>query len=60
MESWILVMLVYSGALAKGDSVALQTIVGFDNKARCEAAGKELEPLVKMSAKEVRFVCFKK
>lgn len=60
MESWILVMLVYAGVMAKGDSVALQTIPGFDNKARGEAAGRELEPLVKVSTKEVRFVCVRK
>lgn len=60
MESWILVMLVYAGILAKGDSVALQTVTGFDTKARCEAAGQQLEPLVKTTAKEVRFVCLRK
>jgi hypothetical protein len=60
MESWILVMLVFAGALSKGDSVALQTIPGFDSKARCEAAGRDLDPLVKNSFKDVRFVCVRK
>lgn len=60
MGSWVLVMLVYAGILAKGDSVALQTIEGFDSKARCEAAGKQLPPLVSSSTKEVKFVCVQK
>lgn len=55
--TWVLVLYIYAGMLAKGDSVTLTTVEGFHSKASCETAGKAAEPLVGGSAKELRFVC---
>ncbi len=60
METWILVMYVYAGIWAKGDSVALATVTDFSSKPRCEDAGKQLAPLVRDTTKDVRFVCLRK
>ena len=54
---WILVLLVYAGPMATGDSVALQAIPGFKTEASCEEAGKKTPKLVTASKKEARFVC---
>lgn len=54
---WILVLLVYAGPMASGDSVALQGIPGFKTEASCEEAGKKTPKLVSATKKEVRFVC---
>lgn len=56
---WILVAYIYAGALATGDSVALQAIKGFKTEISCQEAGKALNPLVSATAKNVRFVCVK-
>lgn len=55
--TWALVMYIYAGMLAKGDSVALTTIDGFATQAECQAAGNNSRQLVAGSAKELRFVC---
>lgn len=57
---WILIALIYAGPLARGDSVALQALPGWSSQAQCQAAGKALEPLVKATAKDLRFVCIKR
>jgi hypothetical protein len=57
--SWTLVIYIYAGMLAQGDSVALTHIQGFKTEAQCEAAGAGVKPLVKGSFKEVRHVCIK-
>lgn len=57
---WTLVIFIYAGMLAKGDSVALQTLPGWTSKATCEQAGRELDPLVRTTTKELRFVCVKR
>ncbi|MFJ3048547.1 hypothetical protein ACIPEN_22155 [Herbaspirillum chlorophenolicum] len=57
--SYILVLYIYAGMLAKGDSVTLQVIPGFKTEAECTAAGKASAPLVQGSAKDLRFVCLK-
>jgi hypothetical protein len=54
--SWILVIYIYAGAFAKGDSVAISTIP-MPNQKACMAAGQQAAGLVKGSAKEFRFVC---
>ena len=53
---WVLVIYIYAGYWAKGDSVALTT-VPMISEAACHVAGEKLSPLVEGSAKEVRFVC---
>jgi hypothetical protein len=54
---WILLVYIYAGVFAKGDSVALQKIEGFSTQQACEDAAKGLNVLVNGSAKEVRHVC---
>lgn len=55
---YILILYIYAGMLAKGDSVAL-TNVTFKSMEACQAAGKQAEFLVKGSTKEVKFICVK-
>ena len=57
--SWVLVLYIYAGMFAKGDSVTLTRIPGFKTQAACQEAGNSSKPLVKDSAKEIRFVCLK-
>jgi hypothetical protein len=57
--SWTLVIYIYAGMLAQGDSVALTHIQGFKTEQSCASAGNATKPLVKGSAKELRFVCIK-
>jgi hypothetical protein len=57
--SWILVLYVYAGAFAKGDSVTLQAIPGFKTQVDCVAAGTAAAPLVANSAKELRYICLR-
>lgn len=58
--TWILVIYIYAGMLAKGDSVTLLNAGEFASKAACESAGKAADPLVDGSAKDLRFVCLPK
>lgn len=55
--SFILVMYIYAGTFARGDSVTITHIPNFQSRAACESAGKQSEKLVNGSAKEYRFVC---
>ena len=57
--SWTLVIYIYAGMLANGDSVTLTHIPNFKSEAYCAAAGNVTKPLVKGSAKELRFVCIR-
>ena len=57
--TWTLVIFIYAGMLAKGDSVALQTLPGWTSQASCEAAASALSPLVQGTFKEIRTVCVK-
>lgn len=57
--SWTLVIYIYAGVLAKGDSVTLTHIPGFKTEQSCAFAGQATRPLVNTSAKELRFVCIK-
>ena len=54
--SWTLVLYIYAGVLAKGDSVTLLSVPGFKSEQHCAAAGSASKPLVSGSAKELRFV----
>jgi hypothetical protein len=56
---WTLVIFIYAGALARGDSVALDHVHGFKSEAHCAAAGSALKPLVSGTAKEIKYVCFR-
>jgi hypothetical protein len=58
--TWILVIYIYAGALANGDSVTLQKIDSFSTKEMCVEAGKEAQILVQGSTKVYRFICLKR
>lgn len=58
--TYILVMYIYAGTFAKGDSVALQTVGEFSSEDLCMTAGMRGNELVKGSAKDYRFVCVPK
>ena len=59
--SYVLVMYIYAGMMAKGDSVALSQIDGFTSMQSCQEAGKAGERLVGgITSKEYRFVCLVK
>lgn len=57
MIEWVLILYIYAGPWAKGDSVALTSIGGFASQQECSAAGTSSSKLTESSAKEVRFVC---
>ena len=57
IATWTLILYVYAGLWANGDSVSLQTVTGFSSEQACVRAGVQSTPLVKGSAKEIRFVC---
>ena len=56
---WVLIIYIYAGMMAKGDSVALVSVPGFTNAATCEQAGKQTEKFVAGSMKEQRYQCVK-
>lgn len=55
---WTLVIYIYAGAMAQGDSVTLTSIPMASQKV-CETAGQELDSLVSGTTKVVRYVCVK-
>lgn len=55
--TWILVLYIYAGAMASGDSVTVTSVPGFASRQQCEQAGNASRPLVDASSKELRFVC---
>ncbi len=57
---WTLIIYIYAGVLARGDSVALDHVDGFANEQMCIAAAEKTKTFVSGSAKEHRFVCVQK
>lgn len=57
---FILILYIYAGFLAKGDSVAITSVPGFETEKACVDAGNKGRPLVDASSKEYRFICVKK
>ena len=55
---YVLVLYIYAGALAKGDSVALTT-VPMQDIATCQKAATQAESLVRASTKVLRTACLK-
>lgn len=53
---WVLILYIYAGVWAKGDSVAITTIPMASQEV-CERAAINTESLVKQTAKELRHVC---
>jgi len=56
--TWVLVVYIYAGVWAKGDSVTMYA-VPMASQEICESNGEKLDSLVRGTAKEVRFVCLK-
>ena len=56
--SWTLVIYIYAGAMAQGDSVTV-TATPMATQEICEAAGNSLDSLVSGSTKVVRYICVK-
>lgn len=54
--TWVLILYIYAGAFAKGDSVTLHS-VAMPTKAACEREGQRAQSLVQGSYKELRYVC---
>lgn len=54
---FVLILYIYAGGWAKGDSVALTTVPGFPSQTDCQTAGKSASALVAGSTKGVRFIC---
>lgn len=55
--SYVLVMFIYAGAFAKGDSVSLLSVPNFKTEHSCLVAGKAGERFVSGTAKEYKFMC---
>lgn len=56
---WTLIIYIYAGMLARGDSVALLSVPNFSTEAACVAAARKTSNFTDGSAKEFRFVCVK-
>lgn len=59
MITWTMIVFVYAGALANGDSVALITVPGFTSEVACKEAGESAAHLDDSSTKVYRFACVK-
>lgn len=59
IETYTLVMYIYAGMMARGDSVTLHSIPGFVSFKECMDEGKKGAKLVEGSFKEYRFICLK-
>jgi hypothetical protein len=55
---WVMILYIYAGAMASGDSVAL-THVPMSTEQACKAAGEASNGLVRSTTKNVRYVCVK-
>lgn len=56
---YTLILYIFAGALAKGDSVALVSVPGFTSKASCDVAGQATAKFVEGSMKNHKFACVK-
>lgn len=54
---WVLILYIYAGTFAKGDSVTLTNVPGFTTQQACEQAGQAAHALVAGSSKEARHIC---
>lgn len=59
METFVLILSMYAGMFADGDSVALTNVPGFNSKVECEEAGVAAQHLAAGTKKDVTFVCVK-
>lgn len=54
---WVLIVTMYAGVWATGDSTALTNVPGFVSKEECTEAGNATKELAYGTKKEVKFVC---
>jgi hypothetical protein len=59
LAQYILVIFVYAGVMAKGDSVAITAVPGFGSIQQCQIAGEEAKKLANNTFKEVKYTCLK-
>jgi hypothetical protein len=57
MTTWILILCVYAGPWANGDSVSVTSVPGFGFEQECQRAGEAAKALTKGTKKETRYVC---
>ena len=55
--TWVLVIYIYAGFLADGDSVTMTNVPGFATEQGCREAGNKLSAFVAGTKKEYRFGC---
>ena len=54
---WTLIIYIYAGVFARGDSVTLLSVNGFNSQQTCEVAAMKASGLPANSTKEFRYVC---
>jgi len=57
--TWILILGMWAGTMAKGDSVALTSVPGFATEQSCQEAGRRAVKEFSTMFKAVAFVCAK-
>ncbi|WP_337056732.1 hypothetical protein [Pseudomonas sp. USHLN015] len=55
--TFTLILFLYAGIWADGDSMAVTSVPNFKTLEACEAAGKQSGALVKGTKKENAFIC---
>lgn len=60
MGTWVLVVFLYAGALASGDSLTVTTVEGFSSEQACRSEGPKLKSLVSGTKKAYSFECIQK
>lgn len=56
MTSWVLILYIYAGMMAKNDEVTLTNVPGFATQQECEQAGRAAAGMAS-GHKEARYVC---
>jgi hypothetical protein len=56
---WLLVILVYAGAMSSGDSVALTNVGSFQTEQSCIDAGNKVKRMETGTFKAIRYTCVK-
>jgi hypothetical protein len=60
MTTFTLLIWIYAGVFAKGDSMALDHIDGFQSKVSCEQAANGLKNITNNTVKEIVTACVEK
>ncbi|MDU9399276.1 hypothetical protein [Pseudomonas sp. zfem003] len=55
--TFTLILFLYAGVWADGDSMTATNVPGFKTEEACEAAGRKAAQLVSSTKKESRFIC---